>query len=65
MDLVVLLAPARPQQGGHASKGKGRSQGMSEWNGTKVALWRMLGSKVWDVEVRGYIAGLAWSEDGE
>ena len=31
---------------------------------TKVALWRMSGSKVWEVDLVGKVAGLAWSQDG-
>lgn len=66
MDLVVLLAPAQPAQSASAAlKGKGKATDMSAWRGTKVVLWRMLGSKVWEVEVRGWVAGLAWSGDGK
>lgn len=73
MDLVVLLAPAQPDivvkiNGDKKGKGKARAAlimpDMSNWRGTKVVLWRMLGSKVWEIETRGHIAGLAWSGDG-
>lgn len=65
MDLVVLLSEdledkAKPPAFG--TKGKGRSgPGVA----TKVELWRMSGSKVWEVMVTGRVLGLAWSRDGE
>lgn len=68
MDLVVLLAPVgqgSPPAGQNDRKGKGRAVNMSDWKGTKIALWRMLGSKVWEVEMKGWVGGLAWSRDGQ
>lgn len=68
MDLVVLiLEDAGDAVGGggsaaaFGSKGKGKAgPGVR----TKVALWRMSGSKVWEVDVAGRVLGLAWSRDG-
>jgi hypothetical protein len=55
MDLVVLL--------GQGNSGKGKAKVGSERN-TKLALWRMSGSKVWESDVEGRVRGLAWSHDG-
>lgn len=64
MDLVVLIAPG----GATASlKGKERAVDVDTrgWTNARVSVWRMLGAKVWDVEVKGRVLGLAWSIDGE
>lgn len=72
MDLVVLLgqteesastaAVSHLRQNGHSSKGKGKAEAAGYT--TKIALWRMSGSRAWEVEVEGRVAGLAWSPDG-
>jgi hypothetical protein len=66
MDLVVLVAPssssAKSLMGGASGFGKGKSKATG---GSKVALWRMGGSRVWEVEVDGDVAGLGWTRDGE
>jgi len=59
MDLVVLLLEDEEGGGGMGGRGKAGA-GVS----TKVALWRMSGSKVWEVDVGGRVLGLAWSRDG-
>jgi hypothetical protein len=56
MDLVVLLG-----NGGNAGKGKDK---VGSGKYTKLALWRMSGSKVWESDVEGQVRGLAWSHDG-
>jgi hypothetical protein len=52
MDLVVLLG-----QGG----GRGK---VGSDNSTRLALWRMSGSRVWESDVGGRVRGLVWSHDG-
>jgi hypothetical protein len=63
MDLVVLVAP-----GGAAGSVKGKEKAVgvdTRGRGSaRLSVWRMLGSKVWDVEVKGRLLGLAWSIDG-
>lgn len=73
MDLVVLLGPLEgsgpslssgiPDPHSATRKGKGKVQiaGLR----TRVALWRLSGSKVWEVDLEGKVAGLAWNQDGE
>jgi len=58
MDLVVLLTSPKHQPA--SSKGKGKAV-----DERKVALYRVSGSKVWEVGYEGVIAGLGWSTDGE
>jgi len=71
MDLVVLLAPVQPTSSTVASgiasaKGKGKAVSSEhKMHITKIALWRMSGSKVWEVELGGKVGGLAWSPDGK
>lgn len=68
MDLVVLLTPVDPHAFNPPSrdlKGKGKEVDRTGWKATRVVLWRMMGSKVWEKEVVGWIASLAWSRDGE
>ncbi|WWD19682.1 hypothetical protein CI109_104144 [Kwoniella shandongensis] len=64
MDLLVLLSsvtsPASASIPAFGRKGKEKEVLQK----TKVGLWRTGGSKVWEVEVGGRVAGLAWSEDG-
>ena len=59
MDLVVLCTSTSllPPP---SVKGKGRQD-----NAQKILLWRMSGSKVWDVGYDGVLVSLAWSQDGE
>jgi hypothetical protein len=59
MDLVVLLG-----QSGQPNSVKGKGKAGSE-KITKLALWRMSGSKVWESDVEGRVRGLAWTQDGE
>ena len=54
MDLVVLL-------GQGSSKGKAK---VGSERFTKLALWRMSGSRVWESDLDGRVRGLAWSHDG-
>lgn len=61
MDLVALLGLSGAGSAG--SKGKGKAAAGS--GVTKIALWRMGGSRVWDVDVEGQVGGLAWTTDGE
>jgi hypothetical protein len=56
MDLVILLG-----NGGNSGKGKDK---VGSGKYTKLALWRMSGSKVWESDVEGQVRGLAWSHDG-
>ncbi len=73
MDLVVLLAPfdsassvpttTTKVSNSAVTKGKGKAE--TSGSRIKVALWRMSGSKVWEVELEGNVEGLAWSLDGE
>ncbi|KAK4687139.1 hypothetical protein P7C73_g2981, partial [Tremellales sp. Uapishka_1] len=64
MDLVVLLSTSLPS-GARNVVGKGKEKASSgKGDTTKVALWRMSGSKVWEVELEGRVLGLAWSRDG-
>jgi hypothetical protein len=68
MDLVVVFGPAAGARTGmdeatRTNKGKARAETLG--NGCKISLWRMGGSKVWEVDCKGYIAGMAWSEDGQ
>ena len=76
MDLVVLISPSDPgvysgttpiARGSGKGKGKGKAvmPDMADWRSTRISLWRMLGSQVWEIEVKGWIGGLAWSRDGE
>lgn len=58
MDLVALITS--PKHLPAAAKGKARAG-----DDRKVSLWRMSGTKVWEVGYDGVIAGLAWSPDGE
>ncbi len=64
MDLVVLVAP-----GGATMSVKGKERAVDVdtrgWTSARLSVWRMLGSKVWDVEIKGRVLGLAWSIDGE
>lgn len=68
MDLVAVFSPVA---GGITSmdistrtnKGKARAETLG--NGCSISLWRMGGSKVWEVDCKGHIAGMAWSEDGQ
>jgi len=60
MDLVVLLGSSGPVVP-PTVKGKGRAMG----GNTKLALWRMSGTKVWSVDIDGSVRGLAWTHDGE
>lgn len=55
MDLVVLLAQ------GSSVKGKAK---VGLGGITKLALWRMSGSRVWEIDVEGQVKGLVWSHDG-
>ena len=75
MDLVVLLSPPQEHLGTEAPL---VSTYISMWEvaerpqakagspklTTRVALWRMSGTKVWEVELEGDVDGLAWSLDG-
>lgn len=65
MDLVVLLDPRSAPSSANASilsrKGKEKVEIVG---GTKVALWRMSGCKVWEIDVPGRVLGLAWTLDG-
>lgn len=58
MDLVALIVE---DAGDQAGKGKARAGPVH----TIVELWRMSGSKVWEVNITGRVLGLAWSRDGE
>jgi hypothetical protein len=58
MDLVVLLG----QLGQGSTKGKNK---VGSDKLTKLALWRMSGSKVWESDVEGRVRGLAWTHDGK
>jgi hypothetical protein len=60
MDLVILLGSSGPVVP-PTVKGKGRAMG----GNTKLALWRMSGTKVWSVDIDGSVRGLAWTHDGE
>ncbi|WRT70155.1 uncharacterized protein IL334_007149 [Kwoniella shivajii] len=63
MDLIVLLSsPASPSQSGPAYSLKGKGKEIP--SKTHVSLWRTGGSKVWQVDVKGAVGGLAWSPDG-
>lgn len=57
MDLVALITS--PTHLRASIKGKGRAD-----DERKVSLWRMSGTRVWEVGYEGIIAGLAWSPDG-
>lgn len=68
MDLVVVfstsssgVAPPKPAIYGAKGKGKAESVGVMK---SKVELWRMSGSKSWEVELKGKVGGLAWTLDG-
>ena len=66
MDLVVLLLPPESDADPDApSSVKGKERARNAAGPTAVALWRMSGSKVWEVDVDGSIIGLAWSIDGK
>lgn len=78
MDLVVLLDSQDPatssihQKSGLKStsdvvggEGKGKGKAADVVPRTRVSLWRMSGSKVWDIEADGHVNGVAWSLDGE
>lgn len=58
MDLVALIVEDAGDVGG---KGKARAGPVH----TAVELWRLSGSKVWDIIVAGRVLGLAWSRDGK
>jgi hypothetical protein len=60
MDLVALLGVS----GGEANSSKGKGKALTG-NSTRVALWRMSGSKVWEADVEGRVCGLAWTGDGQ
>lgn len=60
MDLVALLGLS----GGDTSTSKGKGKAITG-SVTKVALWRVSGSKVWEVDIEGRVAGLAWTADGK
>ncbi|RXK35659.1 hypothetical protein M231_07089 [Tremella mesenterica] len=60
MDLVVLLS-SPPSPSPSSLKGKEKQVSVEK---TKVSLWRMTGSKVWEVQTEGRIFGLVWSLDG-
>lgn len=68
MDLVALLHerggeddPSGAVGKAYDAKGKGKA---GDEIATTVVLWRLTGSKVWEVEVAGRVAGLGWSADG-
>lgn len=71
MDLVALLAP----QAGPAPRApvfpawhpKGKQKAVEPAGGirTKVSLWRVSKSIVWEVEMQGQVVGLAWTNDGQ
>jgi hypothetical protein len=66
MDLVALLLETDPNAAGAgAPTPSWRKPNAKIPITTKVALWRMSGSKVWEVDVGGRILGLTWSRDGE
>lgn len=72
MDLLALLRPIPgtykpPEPGVYRRQGLAEIPGQERVSGakTKVSLWRMSGSKVWEVEVDGLVYGLAWSRDGK
>lgn len=58
MDLVVLISATDTAS---SIKGKGKAVA----TGGRIALWRMTGGKVWEVDTEGEVQGLAWSTDGE
>ena len=60
MDLVALLGLS----GGDTSTAKGKGKA-TPGSVTKVALWRVSGSKVWEADIEGRVAGLAWTADGK
>ena len=60
MDLVALLGLSGGETVG--LKGKGKAVAGSV---TKVALWRVSGSKVWEADIEGRVVGLAWTGDGQ
>ena len=72
MDLVVLLCVSETTstdlltaRSASVRSDKGKAKADMGGHRTKVALWRMSGTKVWEVEVEGKAAGVAWSQDGE
>lgn len=58
MDLVALITTPTHV----VPTGKGKQKAGDE---RRVSLWRVSGSKVWDVGYEGTLLGLAWSTDGE
>jgi hypothetical protein len=67
MDLVVLIAENASSSSSASGYGGGKGKGKAALGSgaSRVSLWRMTGSKVWDIGIEGRIAGLAWSRDGE
>ena len=64
MGLVVLLSrPAESSSRGIPTSAIGKGKSKAAGCG-RIAVWRMLGSKVWEVDVDGVVAGLAWTRDG-
>ncbi|OCF41363.1 hypothetical protein I317_04844 [Kwoniella heveanensis CBS 569] len=67
---AATAAPSRvlpAYQAWNSAKGKGKDTDTGVSGGgqkTEVSLWRTGGSRVWEVDVAGRVAGLAWSEDG-
>jgi len=55
MDLVMLLGQGGP----------GRGKRVSPETHTRLVLWRMSGSRVWENDAGGQVRGLTWSHDGE
>lgn len=63
-DTVVLFSvqPSRPGGGGAGpSRLAGGAQAVTK---TKVELWRILGTKVWEYDPEGQVVGFAWHPGG-
>lgn len=60
MDLVALLGLSGNQAGPSRTQGREAKTSIS-----KVALWRMSGSRVWEADLEGQVGGIAWTPDGQ